>query len=244
VGNSVLSPATVSLAANAAPGTLGDYSASVHLQGELYGAMLDLVIRDATHGVRSFDDVMRLMYKRFGGKDGFYTQDIEQAVTDVCGSNEVHRFFKKYIYQGKALDFNPYLRLIGLRLQLFYHSATDDKGHPAADSRLYIWQPEGDTVCHLVMTDPRSCWVRAGLHTGDALLAINGEPIRNRQNFNDKVKMLKIGDRIIVQVVRPGGSEKIPVNITGYEIPAAQLVRTGNKNIKVKKIFRQWEKGR
>src|SRR5438876_8231875 len=32
----------------AAPGALGDYSASTHLQGELLGTMLDLIVRDAT----------------------------------------------------------------------------------------------------------------------------------------------------------------------------------------------------
>src|SRR6202000_1956644 len=43
-GNRVFSPAAVSLAANADPGAMGDYSASTHLQGELLGAMLDILI--------------------------------------------------------------------------------------------------------------------------------------------------------------------------------------------------------
>jgi len=51
-GNRVITPAKVSLASNEAPGMLGDYSASTHLQGELLGAMLDLLIRDATQGTR------------------------------------------------------------------------------------------------------------------------------------------------------------------------------------------------
>jgi predicted metalloprotease with PDZ domain len=243
-GNTVIPPAAVSLASNAAPGMLGDYSASVHLQGELLGAMLDLVIRDATRGARSFDDVMRLMYKRFCGKDGFYTRDIEQTVKDVCGSDEVHPFFQKYIYEGKAMDFNPYLRLIGLRLQLYYRPAMDDKGHLAVDGRLYIWQPAGDTVYHLVMTDPRSCWVKAGLHTGDALVTINGQPIKNRQSFNDMLKGLTIGDRLIVEVDHSGSRQRIPVDITGYEMPVAHLINEGNASSEIQKLSRYWKEGR
>ncbi|MGQ0703182.1 MAG: M61 family metallopeptidase, partial [Gemmatimonadales bacterium] len=53
------------VAYNAGPGALGDYSASVHLIGELIGAMLDLRIREATRGERSMDDVMRVMNRRF-----------------------------------------------------------------------------------------------------------------------------------------------------------------------------------
>jgi predicted metalloprotease with PDZ domain len=242
-GNTVLAPATVSLASNAAPGMLGDYSASVHLQGELIGAMLDLVIRDATRGARSFDHVMRLMYKRFGGKNGFDARDVELAVKDVCGSAEVHPFFQKYVYQGKPLDFDAYLRLIGLRIQVSYRPSLGDSGRPTPDRRLYIWQPQGDTVFHLIMTNPGSCWVTAGLHTGDALVSIDGQPIKNRQTFNGKLMTLKVGDRIIVGVDRHGNSQTIPVDVTGYDIPVVQLLPTKNNNIEALSIFRQWEAG-
>ena len=186
---------------------------------------------------------MRLMYKRFSGKDGFYAQDIERAVKDVCGSGEVHTFFQKYIYEGKALDFDPYLRLIGLRIRLAYRPAVDDKGSLKEDDRLYIWQPAGDTVYHLGMTDPRSCWARAGLHTGDALVTINGRSIKSRQDFREVLSRLKIGDRIIVQVEHSGSLQAIPVEITGYEIPTAHLVSQVKRNAEIQKLFRQWEKG-
>lgn len=243
-GNRVLPPAMVSLASNEAPGMLGDYSASVHLQGELLGVLLDLLIRDATRGGRSFDDVMRLMYKRFGGKAGFYAQDIERGVKDVCGSDEVHIFFQKYIYEGKALDFDSYLRLIGLRLQLSYRPAVDDRGQLAVDDRLYIWQPAGDSVYHLGMIDPRSCWVRAGLHTGDVLVTIDSHPIKSRQNFNEVLRGLKIGDRIIVQVEHAGSRQTIPVEITGYEIPVAHLTSEAKRSTEMQKLFKQWAEGR
>jgi predicted metalloprotease with PDZ domain len=61
----------ISLASYGPIGMLGDYSASTHLQGELLGAMLDLIIRDATNNERSMDDVMRKMLANFSGERGF-----------------------------------------------------------------------------------------------------------------------------------------------------------------------------
>ncbi len=228
-GNMVIPPAKVSLAENAAPGMLGDYSASTHLQGELLGTMLDWLIRSNTEGRRSFDDVMRLMYRRFGGggglggRRGFYTRDVEQAVQDICGGGQVHPFFQKYIYEGKPLDFNTWLPLIGLELQLSWQPAADEKGKPLPDTRVYIWQPVGDTVFRIGMTHPGSCWVKAGLHTGDKVLAINGSQIKSRQDFNQALHRIEIGDTIIVQLRRAAGIENVPVAITGVLAPVVHL---------------------
>jgi predicted metalloprotease with PDZ domain len=242
-GNRVFPPAVVSLAANAPPGPLGDYSASTHLQGELLGTMLDFLIIEATNGQKSMDDVMALMNRRFGGKSGFYAIDIEKAVEDVCGSNKVHPFFRQYVYAGKALDFDPWLQYIGLRLRLSYSPVRDDKGQPKADTRIYVRRPFGDSVYHLVMADPRSCWVKAGLHTGDAIKAFDDRPVNDRQDFYTMLGRLKPGDRVTVEIDRAGTVQRIPVLVSGYETAAAQLIKMDNKSIKAKKLYREWTQG-
>ena len=83
-GNSHHSAEAVSrVAYNAEPGSLGDYNASTHLQGEVIAAMLDFVIRGATRGERSIDDVLRLMFTRFSGKPGFQGADVERSARTV-----------------------------------------------------------------------------------------------------------------------------------------------------------------
>lgn len=239
-GNRVFPPAVVSLAANSPPGPLGDYMASEHLQGELLGTMLDLIIIDATNGRKSMDNVMALMNRRFGGKSGFYAMDIEKAVEDVCGSNKAHSFFRQYVYAGKALDFDSWLLYIGLRLQLSYSPAKDDKGQPKADTRIYIRRPFGDSVYHLVMADPRSCWVRAGLHTGDVIKAFDDRPVNDRQNFYAMVRGLKPGDSVTVEIDRAGTVQRVLVPVTGYETVIAQLIKMDNVSIKAKNLYREW----
>ncbi|MDB5086605.1 MAG: hypothetical protein JWR09_599 [Mucilaginibacter sp.] len=239
-GNTVIPPRKVSLASNAAPGMLGDYSASVHLQGELLGTMLDLLIRNTTNGQHSIDYLMRLMFKRFGGTRGFYAKDIEQVVKDVCGDNKVHTFFENYVYEGKPLDFNLYLQLIGLQLHLSWQPALNDKRQLAPDTRLYIWQPQGETAYHLVMTNPNSSWVKAGLHTGDIITAINTQPLKNRQDFYAMLKALQLKDTIIVQINRNGNVARVPVVITGYDAPIAQITKINNPNDRVQRLYEEW----
>ena len=242
-GNRVYSPAAVSLASNAGPGALGDYEASTHLQGELLGAMLDMLIRNCSDGRHSFDDVMKLMYTRFGGKAGFKTTDIERAVNDVCNNSEVHSFFENYLYQGNSLDFDPYLRMLGLALQLSWQPAADNKGLPKPDDRLYIWQPAGDTVYRLIITDPRSCWGRTGLHSKDIILAFDGQGIKDRPSFYTHLNTLKIGDTASVLIHRSAGNQTVRVCITGYPHPQARLSQL-QADDRTAILFREWNAGR
>lgn len=242
-GNRVFSPAAVSLAANADPGAMGDYSVSTHLQGELLGAMLDMLIRNGSNGRRSFDDVMRLVYERFGGKKGFKAQDIEQAVDAVWDDPEVHSFFDAYVYQGKAIDLARYLVLLGLKLQLFWLSAADAGGKPVPDNRLYVWQPPGDSLFRLLITDPRSCWGRAGLHTGDALLAMNGESIKIRASFYTRRNAFRIGDTISFRIRRSGSAGTIRVAVTGYTQVIAHILPALDADSKSLALFKQWNSG-
>lgn len=116
-GNARFSAEQVSRAANdARPGALGDYSASTHLQGELLGAMLDLIIRDATASRRSMDDVMRAMLDRFSDTRGFTGEDIDNTVVELCGCS-VTSLFDAYVRGAGPIAFNRYLDLAGLHME-------------------------------------------------------------------------------------------------------------------------------
>jgi predicted metalloprotease with PDZ domain len=241
-GNRVFSPAAVSLASTDDPRALGDYSASTHLQGELLGAMLDILIRNCSDGRSSIDDVMRWMYQRYGGKKGFKAQDVEQAVDALCTNPEVHVFFDTYLYQGKPIDFEPWLRRMGLTLELRWAPATETNGTaPAPDHRLYCWQLPGDTGWRLMVTDPRSCWGRAGLHTGDIVLSIDAQAITIRPSFYAHLNKLGIGDTVSFLIRHSNNiTRTVRVGITGYTRVIARIPPTANTD---DKLFRQWASG-
>jgi predicted metalloprotease with PDZ domain len=236
-GNTRFSPEQVSLASNKPIGSLGDYSASVHLQGELIGAMLDLIIRGATNGQNSIDDVMRKMFDRYG-INGFSRNDIEQTVTDICKCN-VHGFFDDYVRGKKIMDFNKYLEIVGLNLSLSWVDAINADGKPAPDMRVYSWQPEDGTT-RLGITDPLSCWGKAGLHTYDKIIAVNGLPIKNSRDFRAILSGFHIGDNLLIEIQRPAGKLQTSVTIMGYKQPHPVIKKIKGTTELQHKLFDQW----
>lgn len=176
-GNARFSAERVSrVAYNAPNGALGDYTASSHLQGELIGSVLDLLVRDATNGARSMDDVMRLMYARFTSR-GFTGADIQKAADDICGcaSSDV---FEKHVRRGGAIDFDRYLAPLGLAVSTSWAPALGNDGQPRRDLRFWGWQEGNEPLLRLRVSDPNSVWGRAGRHTDDHLLTVNGAAVR------------------------------------------------------------------
>jgi len=239
-GNSRFSPESVSVIAyGGPPGALGDYSASTHLQGELLGTMLDLIVRDATRGTRSMDDVMRAMFERFSGEGGFAGQDIARTVGAVCGC-EVRPFFDAYVRRATPLDFNRYLALLGLRARVSWSPALDEEGRPVPDLRLYAWQPPGEDTLRLQITDPASSWGRAGLHSGDRIVALNGTPVASVAAFRTIVSGLRIGDSVTVAVRRGAGPFRARVVVGGYDRPVVRLEEIPQATERQRRMRAQW----
>ena len=222
-GNSRISAERAGLAEyGAAPGALGDFDPSVHAQGELLGTILDLVVREATRDRRSVDDVMRLMLQRHSGPTGFVGRDIERAFTDVCACS-VREIFDRFVRGAGPIDADRYLRAVGMRAQVSWEPARDAQGTPIPDRRLFSWQPEGERSPALIINNPRSVWGRAGLHTGDRVVSMSGEPIANPLELRTVLTRARIGDTVQVEVRRPRGTFHATVVVSGYESPRVRL---------------------
>ena len=241
-GNMHISPEKVSLAAYGPPGMLGDYSASTHLQGELIGAILDIIIRDATNGKRSIDDVMRKMFERFSGERGFTGSDVEKIATSVCGC-DMHPFFKDFVSGSKTIEFDKYLRLLGLHTSISWTDEMDEQGNPVPDMRVYAWQPLYENIPRLGILDPASCWGKAGLHTGDQILAVNGNSIKTAADFRQIIRTIKIGDNLSVEVQRPKGVWKTRVLISGYTQPSVEISEMPVTTVRQRKLYAEWNLG-
>jgi predicted metalloprotease with PDZ domain len=222
-GNTHVSPERASLAEyGTRPGSLGDYDPSVHAQGEVLGTMLDLIVRDATGGRRSMDDVMRAMLDRFSGTRGFTSRDVERTVADVCGC-PMQAFFDSYVRNARQIDFNRYLSLVGLRARVTWEPALGADGQAVPDRRIFAWVPPGERALSLLLTDPSSAWGRAGLHTGDRVVAVNGTPIATWPELRGAIVQARVGDTVDVEVTRPTGPWRAKVVVTGYNRPVVRV---------------------
>jgi predicted metalloprotease with PDZ domain len=222
------------------PGALGDYTASSHLQGELIGTMLDLEIRHATAGRRSMDDVMRIMLARFSGERGFTSQAVERVVAEVCGC-AVASVFANYVRGAQTMDFNASLRHVGLEATVAWRPALGNDGRPVADLRVYPFQPKPSERPQLVITNPESAWGRAGLHTGDRILAMNGQAVTTADTARSVFRSLRSGDTVTVEVERETGRQTAVVVMAPFDRPFVTISALPNATSAQRSLRARWE---
>lgn len=240
-GSSRFSAEAISrVAYNAAPDALGDYDASTHLVGELIGSMLDVIVRDATDGTRSMDDVMRLMLERHGGEKGFTGADVENAVQRICAC-VVKPFFDAHVRGARPIDFNRYLGLVGLRVTTTMESVVNN-GQPAPDHRLWAWNPPTDTLMAVRVMNPATVWGRAGLHSGERILSVNGTTPRTWPEFRQVIGRTRIGDTVtfVVRAQSASAPRTVRVVVSGYERPVVRIEPLPNTTEKQQRLRRAW----
>jgi len=89
---------------------------SYYHKGALVSLLLDLRIREATGGERSLDDVLRILWERYGKPDvGFPEEGIQDVVEEVCG-DRMDAFFESALRSTEELDFDGPLAAAGLEL--------------------------------------------------------------------------------------------------------------------------------
>jgi predicted metalloprotease with PDZ domain len=143
---------------------------SIYTEGALVALMLDLSLRRDTNNQRSLDDVMRLLYERFGKTSkGYSESDYQQTVEEVAGKS-YQSFFDDFYYGTKNIE--PYLKetldFVGLEIK-------------NVRSRLYFENRFGFKVeyikersARVIEVTPNSIADKAEIKLGDEILSING----------------------------------------------------------------------
>lgn len=221
------------------PLALGDYSASPHTQGNLLGAMLDLKIGEATKGQRSLADVMRRLSDRFTPQRGITGRDIERTVREVCAC-DASSFFESYVRGARPLDLDRHLRTIGMRAVVSWSPALSSEGKPEPDLRVFALTVPEDATLRLRITDPNSAWGRAGLHSGDRLVSVDGQPITTSTEFRAWVGKLRVGDTARLEVARDGAISNVTVVISGYDRPVVKIEETAAATSEQKRLRARW----
>ena len=237
-GYSRISAERVSRAAED-PLALGDDYASTHLQGNLLGTMLDLMIHEASRGQRSLDDVMRTLSDRFTPQRGITGRDIERTMHEVCAC-DAKSFFEAHVRGARPIDFDHYLRTIGLRMQVSWLPALGGDGKPEPDLRVSALNVAGDSTLRLRLTNPASAWGRAGLHTRDHLVSLDGRPVATTTDFRAWLGKLHIGDTALVEVMRDGAVSRLQVLVTGYDRPTVRIDEIADATSAQRRLRAQW----
>jgi predicted metalloprotease with PDZ domain len=221
-GNTRISPVTASERAVDTTGINGDYEANYYTQGRLIATALDLILRDSTRRQKGLDDFMRAMYERFALKRGFTTDDVERTANDVCGC-DLHRFFDEHVRRPQPIDFNARLKSVGLVVHVDTVVAADSAGNPFPDTRIWAYPRRSDQRMRVWIQDPTSVWARAGLHTGQDLIAFNGAAIDSFPDFRRAFRTVHVGADVPVDILQNGRPRRIVVRVSGYDRPRVTI---------------------
>ena len=227
--SSVLAPERSSFTAWDSPVVNHGYSLSYYLSGSLLGEILDVRLRSRNEASGGMDALMRRLRDHYAGAHGFTEAQLRHEASAVCGC-DMAPFFASYVAGGKTLPLADLATALGWRLVVERAPAVDSAGQPLPDRRVAII-PYGGAgsaggamggALKLAIGDPTSAWGKAGLATGDTLVAINGTPITSAVAFRAALASLAVGDSVTV-LARRLGERKVVVHIGGYERLRAQL---------------------
>ncbi len=176
---------------------------SFYSQGGLLGLVLDLEIRRASNGQRSLDNVMAAMYDDFPLGNGGFTYGDFRARVALMGGGDLAERLDGWVYGSNPLPVTEALGSVGWMLGR--EDTSEDPVQVSMGLSLRGNPPEV-RVARL----NGSAW-RAGVNTGDELLAIDGERIGS--NLDSILRRYSPGDEVELTLFRGGALRTLTLTL-------------------------------
>lgn len=224
---------------------------SYYLKGEVVCALLDLELRRLTQDARSLDDLMRLLWRRYGDGSGVPEQGVEEAalqlVTEVAGAQAAQglaAFFELALRSTQELDYGAFAH-VGLELRFRVRESAGDKGGSAPRLRATEARPRGwlglttrgsATVASVLEGSPAQ---EAGLYPDDDLVALDGFKV-DGAGLLARCDERRPGDTVRVTLFRRDRLLEVPVVLGTKPADAAYLVRVEQPTEAQRAAFQAW----
>ena len=173
-------------------------SVSYYNIGELLGVMLDLAVRDQSHGQTTLREVMQWMNENYAKKGRYFddSQGVREAAEAVSHA-DLASFFVKYVAGTEEIPWDDFFRSVGLRVETTMNTLPD-AGFAA--SRNF------DGPMSVVAVTPDGEAEHAGLHVGDTIVELQGKPAG--QESRQELARMNPGDALTVKVRPRRGAER------------------------------------
>jgi predicted metalloprotease with PDZ domain len=167
-----------------------DRSISYYNKGELLGVILDLAVRQASHGQASLREVFQWMNQNFAKQNRFFpdSEGVREAAEAVSHS-DLSWFFAKYVAGTEEIPWNDFFHSVGLQLEQ-QTTEVADPGFSASrnfDAPMRVESVTGGGEAE-----------KAGLKVGDIILQINGKDVG--QTASETLEGLNPGDAIALKI--------------------------------------------
>ncbi len=209
-------------------------SVSYYNKGELLGIVLDLEVREASHGHASLREVFQWMNQNYAKKGRFFPDSagVREAAEAVSHA-DLGWFFAKYVEGTEEIPWNDFFRSVGLRLTQAANTMAD-AGFVA--SRNF----DGPMTVETVVVGSEA--ERAGLHAGDTILEINGKAAG--QDSSQEMARLSPGAEVTVKIrARRGGERELKWKVGSREEVSYQLKDVENMTPEQRAHRAAWLKG-
>ncbi len=173
-------------------------SISYYNKGELLGVMLDLAVREASHGRASLREVLQWMNTNYAKKGRFFddSEGVREAGEAVSHA-DLSAFFTKYVAGTEEIPWDDYFRSVGLRV-VSIPNALPDSG--------FIASRNFDGPMSVTAVTAGSDAEHAGLQVGDTIVEIQGKPAG--QESRQELSGMNPGDMLSVKVRSHRGAER------------------------------------
>jgi predicted metalloprotease with PDZ domain len=198
---------------------------SYYTKGSLVALSFDLAIRAQTSNRKSLDDVMRLLWQRFGrdfyrGKPvGVAEDEVEALFAEATGA-ELGALFEQAVRSTRDLPLAELLEPFGVSLA----PEADRGAKPSLGARV-----RGGADCTLAAVHDGSAAQKAGLSAGDVLIAIDGLRVTGG-NLDALLSRYLPGDKVEVHAFRRDELRTAQVKLDGPEVARYTLAVTDKRS--------------
>ncbi len=201
---------------------------SYYTKGALVAVALDLTIRRATGEARSLDDVMRLLWERYGRSGIGVPEDGVERVAEEVAAVDLGEFFERMVYGTDDPPLADLLADVGVDFVLRPAESDSDKGGKPARkggtetlrSVLGVRLASG-AEARLSQVSDGGAAQEAGLAAGDVIVAVDGLRATSA-NLEKSLHSRKPGSRVHIHAFRR--DELMEFDATLKEAPADTCV--------------------
>ncbi len=202
---------------------------SYYLKGEMVTLLLDLLIRDRTDGIKSFDDVLVAMWEQFGKAEiGFSELQLKNIIESIA-NQDLTEFYNRYIHGVEELPFNDYLNPFGITLE------------PVEINTPYLGvnvkTEHGREVIKSVASHSPAQF--AGVDPGDELLAIDGFKI-SADKLNDRLSAYQVGQQIDLTIFHVDRLMTLPIILAAPQPQQYHLRSVAERSDRQNRLFQAW----
>ncbi|WP_428311317.1 M61 family metallopeptidase [Hydrocarboniphaga sp.] len=191
-------------------------STNYYVKGALVSLCLDMTLR--LKSSVTLDDVMRVLWQRYGSRDIGVPEGGLAAVAQEISGVDLAAFFDKALRSTEELPLAELFAEFGVGAVLRASTSAIDEGGRTASRNQGVWAglrlKPGDSTIAAVLTDSPA--LRAGLSAGDQLIALDGLRV-TAQNWTRRLDAIDAGVEVRVDYFR--GEELMSTTLTPVAAP-------------------------